>query len=95
MSIPREVLTNTTNNSGSTQDVTNIAVEVFRTSIESEDVARRVLEEISKSHPEIKANFDLEDVDNILRIENCSNASILSIVHLVEKMGFTIEVLPE
>lgn len=70
-------------------------VEVFRTSVDSHEAAQRVLEELANRYPWIKANFDLEDVDKILRIEHLSKRSILEIIRFVNDLGFTIEVLPD
>ena len=45
-------------------------VEVFKTNVGSKRAAKIILEEIGMHQPEYKCNFDLEDCDKILRIEN-------------------------
>jgi hypothetical protein len=44
-------------------------VAVFKTDVETEDKAHVLLHVLSKMFPGSKINFDLEDCDNILRVE--------------------------
>lgn len=70
-------------------------VEVFRTNIETEKDAKFILELLQNQFTNYKINFDLEDCDNILRVE--SSDTILdatSIILKVKICGFEIEVLP-
>jgi hypothetical protein len=46
------------------------AVEVFKTNVLNKRAAKIILEEIGLHQPEYKCNFDLEDCDKVLRIEN-------------------------
>ena len=48
-------------------------VEVFCTNIQESTVASKILNEIEEKFPGLKANFDLEDCDKILRIESKKN----------------------
>jgi hypothetical protein len=48
------------------------AVEVFKTNVLNKKTAKVILEEIGKHQPAYKCNFDLEDRDKVLRIENAS-----------------------
>jgi len=45
-------------------------IEVFKTNVISKRAAKTILKEIGSQQPEYKCNFDLEDCDKILRIEN-------------------------
>lgn len=47
-------------------------VEVFKTNVGNKRTAKIILEEIGIHQPEYKCNFDLEDCDKVLRIENVS-----------------------
>ena len=44
-------------------------VEVFKTNIEEEYQAQKLIEVLNTSFPDCKINFDLEDIDKVLRIE--------------------------
>ena len=44
-------------------------VEVFKTNVQSQFHANNLTEQISTAFVDYLANFDLEDCDNILRIE--------------------------
>ena len=58
--------------------------EVFRTNIEDRNHANMLIDQIHKTFIHYKANFDLEDCDNILRVE-CMRGQIEStklILHL-------------
>ena len=44
-------------------------VEIFKTNAQSTEQAIDLLSEIRLYFPELRVNFDLEDCDNILRVE--------------------------
>jgi hypothetical protein len=44
-------------------------VEVFKTDVEKEYEAEGILKKLSEHYPECRINFDLDDCDNILRVE--------------------------
>lgn len=44
-------------------------VEIFKTSVQEEKQASRILAELSEHFPELRINFDLDDCDKILRVE--------------------------
>ena len=71
-------------------------IEVFRTNVKERLHADQLLDQIHKSFPLYKANFDLEDCDNILRIKSESGIVLsLSIIHLLNESGFDAEPLPD
>jgi hypothetical protein len=45
-------------------------VEIFKTDIQSEQVAAEILNSLQSAFPNYKMNFDLDDSDKILRIES-------------------------
>ncbi|RMA64697.1 hypothetical protein BXY75_1577 [Ulvibacter antarcticus] len=67
-------------------------VEVFKTNISQINVAESVLQDLLKHFPSSSINFDLEDCDKILRIENCL-AKPESIVLFLNRNGFECEIL--
>lgn len=71
-------------------------VEVFRTNIDTEGKACFVLGLLETIYPNCMINFDLEDSDNILRMEtkDCHIDSI-PIIALITHHGYKIEVLPD
>ncbi|MDF1548440.1 MAG: hypothetical protein P1P88_11505 [Bacteroidales bacterium] len=47
-------------------------IEVFKTNISNNAVAEIIVQHLQNILPEAKINFDLEDCDNILRVEGNS-----------------------
>ncbi len=71
-------------------------VEVFKTNIENDKQAKFVLNHIHEAYPEYSANFDLDDCDNILRVEcHTHSVSADALIALLKIFGFTAEVLPD
>ena len=71
-------------------------VEVFRTNIRTEKEADSILEELQKAFPDCDINFDLEDCDNILRMETEDRTiDAAPLIALVKRYGFAIEILPD
>lgn len=71
-------------------------VEVFKTNVETQNDAIELIDLICKAFNGFKASFDLEDCDNILRIE-CANEIIhpLVLIDFLKDAGFNAEVLPD
>ena len=67
-------------------------VEVFKTSVPDRKTADSILGELISLIPSAQINFDLEDCDNILRIDSRSNAAEVVISHL-NRLGFDCEEL--
>jgi hypothetical protein len=69
-------------------------VEVFKTNIRDKQNAEKLIVQIGAYFPAYKANFDLDDCDNILRIA-CTDKTIeaSSIIKIVKGFGFKAEVL--
>ncbi len=68
-------------------------VEVFKTNVTEAAIAEKIMAELKLILPMAKINFDLEDCDNILRVEiNTGNALMLIQEHF-HQAGFQCEVL--
>jgi len=67
-------------------------VEVFRTNVRRKRQAKAVMDILSKQFPLFRINFDLEDCDNILRVEG-ENICPESIAELVAENGYECDVL--
>lgn len=71
-------------------------VEVFKTDVRNKNQAQMLLHQIHTIFRNYKANFDLEDCDNILRIQTKSGEVMQSaVVELLKDFGYTAEVLPD
>lgn len=71
-------------------------IEVFRTNIKTRKEALFILECLKEAFPECRVNFDLEDCENILRIESKQQElDTGAVISLVKNLGFRIEILPD
>ena len=71
-------------------------VEVFQTNIQYEKAANAVLKALQTLFPHYRMNFDLEDCDNILRVESTkTHVEAEPIIKLVQAQGYSISVLPD
>ena len=69
-------------------------IEIFKTNITKRAVSKRVTKHLLEILPHASINFDLEDCDKILRVENSlQNFMTQQIIESVEKLGFECEVL--
>lgn len=69
-----------------------IMVQIFKTNVTNKKEAKLLAVILSNENPEYKINFDLDDCDNILRIENFEIANH-KVIFCLERMGYTCEVL--
>ncbi|MBC7888414.1 MAG: hypothetical protein H7Z13_11040 [Ferruginibacter sp.] len=71
-------------------------IEVFKTNVFEQDHAEMLIVQLHKTFLEIKANFDLEDCDNILRIKYTTGSIQPAIlINFLKDFGFDAEVLPD
>lgn len=68
-------------------------VEVFKTNLTSSEQAYRLAKKIREQFPGYSINFDLEDCDNILRVEYTQSISVEKLVKQIHKQGFKAELL--
>jgi hypothetical protein len=71
-------------------------VEVFKTNVQEETQAAKLLAALGDYFPSYKINFDLQDCDKILRVES-RNGAINSnrIMEAIGDFGYVIEELPD
>ncbi|MBZ9631766.1 hypothetical protein LB465_13330 [Salegentibacter sp. LM13S] len=71
-------------------------VRVFKTNITDYKLANEFIDSIHLNFSDYIANFDLEDCDNILRIESFNNDVCQEcIISLIAEKGFFAEELPD
>jgi hypothetical protein len=71
-------------------------VEVFKTNVTVPCHAQKLLDQIHATFADYRATFDLEDCDNILRVE-CRNGFVppACLIKLLREAGFDAQVLPD
>lgn len=71
-------------------------VEVFKTNVKDQDLANLLIDQMKKSFVDYSANFDLEDCDNILRVE-CKTGAIQSpdLIVFLKALDCSAEILPD
>jgi hypothetical protein len=71
-------------------------IEVFRTNVNEQHHADRVIRMIHRNFPKYRANFDLTDCDRILRIKSSTGViDSPAVVDLLKDAGYFAEVLPD
>ncbi|MBC7827662.1 MAG: hypothetical protein H7122_07955 [Chitinophagaceae bacterium] len=71
-------------------------IEVFKTNVEDDDLAHMLLDQIHRTFVNYKANFDLQDCDNILRVKSTtSSIQCDCLINLLRDLGFHAEVLTD
>ena len=71
-------------------------VEVFKTNIDDSLQAKWLISKIHETFCHYEANFDLDDCDNILRVECCRGlVESQMLISFLEKYGCTAEVLKD
>lgn len=68
-------------------------IEVFKTNVQEVEQSVMIVRKLLEHFPNSAVNFDLEDCDKILRI-NDSEILNHKIIELVNSYGFHCEVLP-
>jgi hypothetical protein len=71
-------------------------VEVFKTDIDDKEYAEILIDQIHRVFADYEANFDLDDCDNILRVE-CKSGSVHSdiLISFLKSNGCNAEILPD
>lgn len=70
-------------------------IEVFKTNVQKEQNAKRIITILLELLPGTKINFDLEDCDKILRVKNENNFNSNLIISKVEEAGFICQILTD
>jgi hypothetical protein len=63
-------------------------IEIFKTNVSDSGSAKYIVDQIHQRIKGSKANFDLEDSDSILRVENEIDFNIEEVSQLVSQIGF-------
>jgi len=67
-------------------------IEVFKTNVQQGELAKQLASNLHDHFPFLKINFDLDDCDNILRVEG-ERVCVETIIELLTSSGFECEVL--
>jgi hypothetical protein len=71
-------------------------VEVFKTTVSDLTHCEALIKQIENAFIDYKVNFDLEDCDNILRVECCSGlVQSSNVIAFLEGLGYGAQVLPD
>ena len=71
-------------------------IEVFRTNVEDHHQAMMIVDQLHKNFPGFKANFDLQDCDNILRVQSAATfIEAEYVISFLKDFGFDAEILPD
>ncbi len=68
-------------------------VEVYKTNVRSQKQAIKVMEAIHSTFSGLMVNFDLQDCDKILRVQNINSAAATEVEMLVNNLGFRCSIL--
>lgn len=70
-------------------------IAVYKTSVESKTEAKAIAEIISREIPSSKISFDLDDCDNVLRIESMNGKINENIIkNIFKQKKYRLETLP-
>ena len=70
-------------------------IGVYKTDVADASEARMLLDEIRRKLPDSNPSFDLEDCDNVLRIEYRSpKTNKRKLTLIFERLGYQLEPLP-
>lgn len=67
-------------------------IEIFKTNVEGRNESERIVQTLKKKFPSLKINFDLNDCDNILRVEG-NNVFIEEIISELNSKKYMCELL--
>lgn len=69
------------------------SVEIFKTNVLEPPVAKALVRSLKRLLPGSRVNFDLEDCDNILRIETSRPINTGIVTRLMQQNGFAVTIL--
>lgn len=71
-------------------------IEIFKTNVLFREDSERIVLLLISEFNFVNVNFDLEDCDRILRIDNNEGSiNVLAVTGLLKKEGFVCEHIPE
>lgn len=66
-------------------------IEVFITNIQDTSESEQIKEDILTTYPKLKVDFDLEDIDKVLRIEGFFNPN--EIIKILSSKNYKCEIM--
>lgn len=75
------------------QKMTQTVVEIFKTNVNSEELADTIVFKLNQLYPKYRINFDLEDCDRVLRIESNTDVAVLGVIDYGKENAIHIEVI--
>lgn len=69
-------------------------VEIFKTNVTHTFLANTLIQDLHTSFPAYRVNFDLEDSDNVLRIESTTPIDVTEVVNFGKEKNIEIELIP-
>ena len=66
-------------------------IEVFITNIQNTFESEQIKEDILTAYPKLKVDFDLEDIDRVLRIEGFFNSN--EIIEILSSKNYKCEIM--
>ena len=70
-------------------------VEVFKTNVADQELAKWLVDHIERNFTHCKVNFDLDDSDRILRVAFEGKIQSDLLIDLLKNVGCIAEVLPD
>jgi hypothetical protein len=71
-------------------------IEVFKTNVKYQNVADKLIDLIHKTFIGYKANFDLQDCDNILRVKSMTGSiESTHLIYLLKEFECNAEILQD
>lgn len=70
-----------------------LTVEIFKTDVSTPMLAKRIISDLNQKYPGYRINFDLEDRDKVLRIENSTNIDIDGILRHFQSKRLQIKLI--
>lgn len=68
-------------------------VEIFRTNVEDHQMANKIIAHFNHYYPDYRVNFDLDDCDNVLRIECSNSIDVVGVLSYAEINQIEMEVI--
>ncbi|WP_276167349.1 methyltransferase type 11 [Zobellia alginiliquefaciens] len=68
-------------------------VEIFKTNVSNQRLAKQIVYDLNQIYPDYLINFDLEDCDNVLRIEGNISIDIRGVLNYGKSNNIQIELI--
>lgn len=75
--------------------VNQTIVEIFKTNVNSQQLAKRIVSNLNQLYPDYLINFDLEDCDKILRIASTSYINTPGIIAILEELNVKVSIVED